>query len=327
MKKYFFNKCTWYIFYYKDLNMNMLDIFDDKQSTNSVEDNSFLFTKVLDTVPVDDLYRALSSTKIFSLRILSKKVKNAVDKMCLSINASTGITYTFKTYRINTISFKDKLIIEKRIKSLKNVNSFHKIVKLSITNYGFFMDLILRLIQEIKTLQHLNLSNNYIGFNPTSKPGISVLCTVSVIELVDQLQKIKLRTLNISNNYLGPKGLEILAKMLVNNTTMTSLNLAGNDIGCEGSKKIAEVLSQNQVLKEIILSNNYIQQEGANFIAEAIIKCTDSITDSRGCTSLTSLDLSSNIIGWEGVKNLILVQSQNTALTSLNLKHNRITLF
>jgi hypothetical protein len=302
----------------------MSDTFDNKQlievfATDSVEDNSFLFTKVLDTVPVDDLYRALSSTEIFSLRILSKKVKDAVDKLCLSINASTGITSTFKIYRINPITT-NKLIIEKRIKSLKNVNSFHKIVKLSITNHGLFMDLMLPLIQEIKTLQHLNLSNNYIGFNPTGKPDVSVRCIVSVVELVDQLQKIKLQTLNISNNYLAPKGLEILAEMLVNNTTMTSLNLAGNDIGCEGAKKIAEVLSQNQVLKEIILSNNCIQQEGANFIAEAISKYIDS-------TSLTSLDLSSNIIGWEGVKNLILVQSQNTILTSLNLKHNRITLF
>lgn len=62
MKKYLFNKCTWYIFYYKDLNMNMLDIFDNKQSIVPVEDNSFLFTKVLDTVPVDDFFRALSST-------------------------------------------------------------------------------------------------------------------------------------------------------------------------------------------------------------------------------------------------------------------------
>ena len=316
----------------------MSDTFDNKHkqlievlATVPVEDNSFLFTKVFTTVPVDDLCRTLSSTKIFSLRILSKKVKDAVDKLCLSINASTGITYTFKTCRINPITTKNKLIIEKRIKSLKNVNSFHKIVKLSITNHGLFMDLILRLIQEIKTLQHLNLSNNYIGFNPTGKPDVSILCIVSVVELVNQLQKNKLQTLNISNNYLGPKGLEILAKMLVNNTTMTSLDLAGNDIGCEGAKKIAEVLSQNQVLKEIILSNNCIQQEGANFIAEAIIKCTVSERDSRytscACTSLTSLDLSSNIIGWEGVKNLILVQSQNTALTSLNLKHNRITLF
>lgn len=295
-------------------------IFDYKQSTNSVEDNDFLFTKVIATVPVDDLCRALSSTEIFSLRILSKKVKDAVDKLCLSINASTGtVAKTFKTNRINPITT-NKLIIEKRIKSLKNVNSFHKIVKLSITHHGLFMDLMLQLIQEIKTLQHLNLSYNFIGFNPTGKPDVSVRCIVSVVELVNQLQKIKLQTLNISNNYLGPKGLEILAEMLVNNTTMTFLNLADNDIGCEGAKKIAEMLSQNQVLKELILSNNCIKQEGANFIAEAISKYIDS-------TSLTALDLSSNIIGWEGVKNLILVQSQNTALTSLNLKHNRITLF
>lgn len=278
--------------------------------SNTIEDNQFI--KVLDTVPVGDLCRALSSTEIFLLRILSKEVKDIVDKMCLCINVYLTITYTFNTYRSSPITTKNKLIIEKRIKSLKNINYFHKIVKFSLTNCGFFMDLMLPLIKEIKTLQYLNLSNNNIGFDPT----LSVECTVSVVELVDILQTIKLDTLNISNNYLGPKGLEILAKMLVNNTTLTSLNLAGNNIGSQGAK-IAEVITQSLVLKELILSNNCIKQEEASFIAEAIPKCT----------SLTAIDLSSNIIGWEGVKNLIQVQSQNTTLTSLNLKHNRITLF
>ena len=68
----------------------MSDTFDNKHkqlievlATVPVEDNSFLFTKVFTTVPVDDLCRTLSSTKIFSLRILSKKVKDAVDNVLI----------------------------------------------------------------------------------------------------------------------------------------------------------------------------------------------------------------------------------------------------
>jgi protein associated with RNAse G/E len=71
----------------------------------------------------------------------------------------------------------------------KNINYFHKIVKLSLSGCGFIMNLMLPLIKEIKTLKYLDLSNNNIGISR---------CNVTVEELVD-LKKIKLQKLNISN--------------------------------------------------------------------------------------------------------------------------------
>jgi Ran GTPase-activating protein (RanGAP) involved in mRNA processing and transport len=274
----------------------------------TVEDNQFI--KVLATVPIDDLCRTLPATIIFLLRILSKKMKNTIDNMHLCINASLIITKALNNCQNNLKTNQNKLIIKKNINSFKNINYFHKIVKLSLSGCGFIMDLMLPLIKEIKTLKDLNLSNNYIGISQ---------CTVSVVELVDQLKNIKLQKLNISNNYIGPKELDILAEILVNNTTLISLNLANNNIINKGIIYLVKVLSSmnNQVLQELIISNNCIGQEGAIEIAKVIPKCT----------SLTSLNLSSNCIGLEGFMCLSRVQSQNTTLTSLNLQNNNIRLF
>jgi Ran GTPase-activating protein (RanGAP) involved in mRNA processing and transport len=266
--------------------------------SDTIEDNSFLFLQVLATIPVDDLCRALTATQIFLLRILSTKIKNIVDNMHLCINVF--------------ITSKNKLIIE----SLKNVIYFHKIVKISITGCAFFMDLILPLIQEIKeikTLKNLNLSNNNIGNNFNI---LCIKCTANKNQLFD-LQKIKLHTLDISNNYIGPKDFEILTKILFHNSTLTSLNMASNNIGSEGAIILAKALSQNKVIKKLIISNNCIGEEGAIEIAKII----------PNCTSLTSLDLSYNCIGLEGFMCLSRVQSQNSTLTSLNLNHNNIRLF
>jgi Ran GTPase-activating protein (RanGAP) involved in mRNA processing and transport len=226
--------------------------------------------------------------------------------MHLCINASLIITEALNNCQNN----QNKLIIKKNINSFKNINYFHKIVKLTLSGCGFIMDLMLPLIKEIKTLKYLDLSNNNIGISR---------CTVSVVELVDLLKKIKLQKLNISNNYIGPKELEILAKILVNNTTLISLNLANNNIINKGIIYLVEMLSSmnNQILQELIISNNCIEQKGAIEIAKVI----------HNCTSLTSLDLSNNCIGHEGFMCLSRVQSQNSTLTSLNLNHNNIRLY
>lgn len=261
--------------------------------SNTFEDINL--SKVLATVPVDDLCRILPGTIIFLLRILSKNMKNTIDNMQLCINASLTITEALNT--------------TKNINSFKNINYFHKIVKLSLSGCGFIMNLMLPLIIKMETLKDLNLSNNNIGISR---------CNVSVVELVD-LKKIKLQKLNISNNYIGPKELEILAKILVNNTSLISLNLASNNIINKGIIYLVEMLSSmnNQVLQELIISNNCIEQKGAIEIAKII----------PNCTSLTSLDLSNNCIGHEGFMCLSRMQSQNSTLTSLNLNHNNIRLF
>ena len=258
-----------------------------------------LFIEFLATIPVEDLCRTLFSTKIFLLRILSKKVKDVVDNMHLCINAEMNLYYTLK-------STENKLIIQNSIKSLQNINCFHKIVKLSLTGCDYFMDFMLALI-EIKTLEHLYLNSNYFGNN---------YCKASTQELIDVLKNINLKTLVlIGNSSIRSKDMKLLLEVLANYTSLTSLDISYNLIREEGAENLAELLVDPHFssLKELNISNNGISFEGLQIVAKAIASATTSLT------SLTSLNLSHNCFEQENENILSEILKNNTMLTTLNL--------
>jgi Ran GTPase-activating protein (RanGAP) involved in mRNA processing and transport len=267
-----------------------------------------LFIEFLATIPVEDFCRALSATQIFLLRILSKKVKDVVDNMHLCINAEINLYYTLK-------STKNKLILQNNIKSLQNINCFHKIVKLSLTGCDYFMDFMLALI-EIKTLEHLYLNSNDFGNN---------YCKASTQELINVLKNINLKTLVlIGNRSIRSKDMKLLLEVLAN-TSLTSLDISYNVVREEGAKNLAKLLVYPHFssLKELNISDNCIGIEGLQIVAKAIQNCTVSKGESRasitGCTSLTSLNLSHNCFEQEDENILSEILKNNTMLTTLNL--------
>jgi hypothetical protein len=270
----------------------------------TVEDNGFLFLQVLASVPVDDLCRALSATELFLLRILSKKVKELVDCMRLCINAKLNLLES----HYKALNHKNRFTIKKKIKNIKNINCFHSIVTLTLTGCGYFMDFMLPLIREIKTLEHLYLNSNNFGYG--------YCCTASAQELFNVLKNINLKTLVFIGNDISPKDMETLVKVLP--TSLTSLNLSYNNIGDEVVEKLAKlkVFQHLSSLKELNISNNCIRVEGSYMLAKAII--------STSLTSLTSLNLSHNY--FENSGSLILAKAIASAslisLTFLDLSCN-----
>jgi len=267
---------------------------------NTIDDNSFLFLQVLASIHVDKLCRALSATELFLLRILSKKAKDVVDKMYLCINVKMNLYYTLK-------STKNKLIIQNSIKSLQNINCFHKIVKLSLTGCDYFMDFMLPLILEIKTLEHLYLNSNDFGNN---------YCKASTQELINVLKNINLKTLVlIGNRSIRFKDMKLLLEVLANYTSLTSLDISYNLIREEGAENLAKLLVYPHFssLKELNISNNCISFEGLQKVAKAIASATTSLT------SLTSLNLSHNCFEQEDENILSEILKNNTMLTTLNL--------
>jgi len=273
---------------------------------NTIDDNSFLFLQVLASVPVDDLCRALSATELFLLRILSKKVKELVDCMRLCINAKLNLLES----HYKALNHKNRFTIKKKIKNIKNINCFHSIVTLTLTGCGYFMDFMLPLIREIKTLEHLYLNTNNFGY--------SYCCIASAQELINVLKNINLKTLVFIGNDISPKNMETLVKVLP--TSLTSLNLSYNNIGDEVVEKLAKlkVFQHFSSLKELNISNNCIRVEGSYMLAKAII--------STSLTSLTSLNLSHNY--FENSGSLILAKAITStsasliSLTSLDLSCN-----
>jgi len=136
-----------------------------------------------------------------------------------------------------------------------------------------------------------------------------------VVKLCEVLPRFAvLRTLDLSENKIGPEGASALGEVLKVNAVMTELELGGNEIGDEGAKAIAEALKVNAVMTELQLGGNKIGDEGAKAIAEAL----------KVNAVLTSVDLQYNSIGHDGAKAIAEALKVNAVVTTLVLRGNNI---
>ena len=125
------------------------------------------------------------------------------------------------------------------------------------------------------------------------------------VELAAALCKnITLEHLNVSRNPIGEHvdGASAVAKMLVENKTLTKLYLQDCHISSEGAVELAASLCKNSTLKCLFLDRNPIGVEGASSMADML----------QHNTSLEDLHLHDDSVGEEGVHQLI-----------NNLKHNQ----
>ena len=84
----------------------------------------------------------------------------------------------------------------------------------------------------------------------------------------------------------------------------------------EGIAGIAAALSRNQLLTSLNLSSNVIGDQGAAIMSDCIVSNT----------SLTSIDLSDNHFGTDGCKSIASILSRGSfkAIRSLDLSHNSL---
>jgi hypothetical protein len=136
-----------------------------------------------------------------------------------------------------------------------------------------------------------------------------------VVELCEVLPRFAaLRTLDLSQNKIGPEGALALGEALKVNAVLTKLVLDRNDIGVDGAKAIAEVLKVNAVLTTLDLYNNNIGPEGAIAIAEAL----------KVNAVVTKLFLNGNNIEDDGAKAIAEALKVNVVLTILSLRNNKL---
>jgi len=157
---------------------------------------------------------------------------------------------------------------------------------------------ILDVLKHNKTLQHLYLQANEIG--------------PEIMQSLAQLFPCTLISLNLSNNFIGLKGMQSLARFLQDNAILTELNISGNNIGHDGVQILGGVLQNNETLAALDLSFNNIWHTGAQYLAETLMNNK----------SLTYLAISHNSMGTMGIESL--AQALPCSLTSLNLNNNDI---
>ncbi|CAM4827213.1 unnamed protein product [Rotaria magnacalcarata] len=139
--------------------------------------------------------------------------------------------------------------------------------------------------------------------------------------------------LKLTSKKLTGQDIEILAKPLRKNRTLTTLYLSENQIGALGAQHLANALQHNtvililyssisfnhlhflsQTLTALDLSSNGIGALEAQHLADAL----------QHNTTLTTLDLYDNQIGDKGAQHLADALQHNTTLTTLDLSSNDI---
>ena len=120
-----------------------------------------------------------------------------------------------------------------------------------------------------------------------------------------------LEHLNLSRNPIGEhvEGMTAVAKMLVENKTLTALYLWDCHISSEGAVELAAALCKNSTLKHLNLSRNPIGVEGASSMSDML----------QHNTSLEGLYLCDDSVGEEGVHQLINSLKHNQTLRKLVL--------
>ena len=118
-----------------------------------------------------------------------------------------------------------------------------------------------------------------------------------------------LEHLDLSRNPIGEhlKGVTAVAKMLVENKTLTNLGLQDCHISSEGAVELAAALCKNSTLKRLFLDHNPIGVEGASSMSDML----------QHNTSLGTLWLSDDSVGEEGVHQLINSLKHNQTLREL----------
>ena len=114
-----------------------------------------------------------------------------------------------------------------------------------------------------KGVEYLNLASNQI-----STEGLKIIQNEVIASKT--LKYLNLGIIERSfrrNNFSGEGGI-ILARILLNNTSIETLILQDNELGEDSGDKIGASLIQNKTLKHLVLADNKIRNKGARSIIE-----------------------------------------------------------
>ncbi|KAI8004174.1 RAN GTPase-activating protein 2 [Camellia lanceoleosa] len=148
-----------------------------------------------------------------------------------------------------------------------------------------------------------------------------------------------LKSLNLSNNALGEKGVRAFEKLLKSQSRLEELYLMNDGISEEAARAVCELIPSTEKLRVLQFHNNMTGDEGALAISEVVkcsplledFRCSSTRVDSGGgialcealstCTYLKNLDLRDNMFGVEAGLTLSKTLSKHANLTEVYLSY------
>lgn len=159
-------------------------------------------------------------------------------------------------------------------------------------------------------LQEVDLSDFIAG-----RPEEEALNVMNIFSAA--LEGSILRSLNLSNNALGEKGVRAFGKLLKSQSSLEELYLMNDGISEEAARAVCELIPSTEKLRVLQFHNNMTGDEGAVAISEIVkrspfledFRCSSTRVDSVGgialsealgkCAHLKKLDLRDNMFGLE----------------------------
>ena len=188
--------------------------------------------------------------------------------------------------------------------SLKENNKLSEfdVSKNAITDNG--ITALMETVQTTSNLQKLNISGLSISDSSAAFVG-------------EQLKKNdKLLSLNMSNVMTTEEGAKNFLEAFCTNATLTILYIQNIDLSDNGMAALSACI-RNNVLQELYISQNKITDTGLWIMANAV----------EINQSLCKLDISKNLISWEGIVYFLqkIADDKKSSLRHLCISHNNVT--
>ena len=223
---------------------------------------------------------------------------------------------------------------EELLKPLKEPGNFYTKICFSNRSFGLEAARVTEpiLVSLKNQLKEVDLSDFIAG-----RPEAEALEVMKLFS--DALEGSILRSLNLSNNALGEKGVRAFGSLLKSQTCLEELYLMNDGISKEAAQAVSELIPSTDKLRILQFHNNMTGDEGALAIAEVVkrsplledFRCSSTRIDSEGgvalslslgtCTHLRKLDLRDNMFGVEGGVALSKALSSHTDLKELYLSY------
>ncbi|XP_059458434.1 RAN GTPase-activating protein 2 [Corylus avellana] len=268
------------------------------------------------------------------LEVLKRGPKREVDKEVVASENISAPRETLFDISTGQRAFIEADEAEKLLRPLKEPGNSYTKMCFSNRSFGLGAARVAEpiLVSLKDQLKEVDLSDFIAG-----RPEVEALEVMNIFSAA--LEGSVLKSLNLSNNALGEKGVRAFGALLKSQTCLEELYLMNDGISVEAAQAVCELIPSTEKLRILQFHNNMTGDQGALAISEVVkrsplledFRCSSTRIGSEGgvtlsealktCTHLKKLDLRDNMFGVEGGVALSKALSNHADLSEVYLSY------
>ena len=261
-----------------NLGIGSLEVAKALQQITSLQVLSLSNTQLPKEVSIDLALAIESNQNLKSLAIHGNNMATSMNNILLALSKVSSLRILY--FQGNQLNDDAGELLAPVILN----NKFLKDLRLRNNNIGKGMMQVVKSLQQMTSLELLDLGNNSIPKEVCNEIAVAIevnnnleklwlhnnmFCT-SINVILNALCKLStLKVLNLDNNLMTQENGQTLAFIITHNTGLEELHLNNNNLGI-GSLEVAKALQQITSLKSLNLGNNEVPQKITDQLAIAI---------------------------------------------------------